>query len=201
MTSLLLATLLAQSMAGGPPKVVWPEFVVTRQMWGAKPPHDFWKPHTISRITIHHGGVKSNPKRSLEDKLRGLQAWSQRADKLSGGKEKPAWVDIPYHVYISIDGRVGEARPWNMAGDTNTEYDPTGHFLIVLEGDFEQERVTSGQWESLKKMTAWAAKTFSVSWEKVEGHDDHSAQTTCPGKDLKRQLPRLRSFVRSQSRG
>ncbi len=196
MTSIAAALLVSLAQADRQPQVIWPDFVITRPEWGAKPALSFGKSHSIHLITIHHGGVASNPKRSLEDKLRGLQSWSQRADKLAGGKEKPAWVDIPYHVYISIDGRVGEARPWNLAGDTNTEYNPTGHFLIVLEGNFEVERVPSAQWESLVKMTAWAANTFSVSWDKIEGHDDHSAQTTCPGKDLKRQLPRLRSLVR-----
>ena len=198
MTPFLAAAFMMFPLNQAQPQVIWPDFVVTRSEWGAKPALDFAKPHSISLITIHHGGVASNPKRSLEDKLRGLQSWSQRADKLSSGKEKPAWVDIPYHVYISVDGRVGEARPWNLAGDTNTEYNPTGHFLIVLEGNFEVERVPSAQWESLVKMTAWAAKTFSVSWDKIEGHDDHSSQTTCPGKDLKRQLPRLRSMVRRE---
>lgn len=181
------------------PQVVFPDYVLTKKQWGGKPALAGGREHTISRITIHHGGVATNKKRTLEDKLRGLQSWSQREDKLASGKTKPAWVDIPYHLYISFDGRVGEARPWNIAGDTNTEYNPTGHLLIMLEGNFEVEKVTPEQWESVKKLTVWASKTFGVSWDKVEGHDDHSAQTTCPGRDMKNLLPRLRSHVRRAS--
>lgn len=181
------------------PQVAFPDYVLRKSEWGGKPALAGGKEHSISRITIHHGGVATNKKRSLEDKLRGLQSWSQREDKLASGKTKPAWVDIPYHLYISFDGRIGEARPWNIAGDTNTEYNPTGHLLIMLEGNFEVEKVTPEQWESVKKLTLWASKTFKVSWDKVEGHDDHSAQTTCPGRDMKNLLPRLRSHVRRES--
>ncbi len=181
------------------PQVEFPDYVLRKSQWGGRTALPGGHEHSISRITIHHGGVASNPKRSLEDKLRGLQSWSQREDKLSGGRSKPAWVDIPYHLYISWDGRVGEARPWNIAGDTNTEYNPTGHFLIVLEGNFEVEQVTSEQWETVQKLTLWASRTFNVTWDKVEGHDDHSRQTSCPGRDLKNLLPRLRSYVRRMS--
>ncbi len=196
LSSLLFALAISESSQ---PQVVFPDYVLRKSEWGGKPALPGGKEHSISRITIHHGGVATNKKRSLEDKLRGLQSWSQREDKLASGKTKPAWVDIPYHLYISFDGRIGEARPLNIAGDTNTEYNPTGHLLIMLEGNFEVEKVTPEQWESVKKLTVWASKTFKVSWDKVEGHDDHSAQTTCPGRDMKNLLPRLRSHVRRES--
>lgn len=197
MISSLLFVLASSELSQ--PQVVFPDYVLRKSQWGGKPALPGGKEHSISRITIHHGGVATNKKRSLEDKLRGLQSWSQREDKLASGKTKPQWVDIPYHLYISTDGRIGEARPWNIAGDTNTEYNPTGHLLIMLEGNFEVEKVTKKQWDSVKKLTLWASKTFRVSWDKVEGHDDHSSQTTCPGRDLKNLLPRLRSYVRREA--
>jgi hypothetical protein len=167
--------------------------MVTREEWGAKPVLPSAKRHSISRITLHHGGVKSNPGRTLEDKLRGLQAWSQRADKLASGKDKPAWPDIPYHYYIDVSGRVGEARPVHFAGDTNTEYDPAGHLLIVLEGDFNQEEVGAAQYSALLQLGQWCAWSWGVPVEKIGAHDDYSSQTSCPGKNLKALLPAMKA--------
>jgi len=173
-----------------------PPPIVLRADWGAKPQLPGAKSHEITTVTIHHTGVKSQPARSLEDKLRGLQAFSQREDKLASGKSKPAWPDIPYHYYISIDGRVGEGRDWRYAGDTNTEYDPTGHLLIVVEGEFGSEQPTRAQLRSLEAMTIWACHRWSVPSWTIAGHQDHSQQTTCPGAALAAHLPVLRSLVR-----
>ena len=163
------------------PVIVW------RRQWHAKPVLKTAIRHTIQRITVHHGGVKSNPSRTLEDKLRGLQAWSQRDDKLAGGKDKPAWPDIPYHFYIAIDGRIGEGRPYWFKGDTNTEYDPTGHLLIMVEGDFEQEEPTEAELKSLEAMLRFGLKKFKLGKESIKTHMDY-AQTTCPGKALRAPL-------------
>lgn len=177
---------------GMPPKPL----IVTRAEWGAKPRQPGAKPHKIVYVTIHHTGVLSSPKRSLEDKLRGLQTFSQREDKLANGKTKPPWPDIPYHYYISIDGRIGEGREPEFAGDTNTEYDPTGHLLIVVEGEFEQEKPTKAELISLKKLTLWCCAKWNVSADRIASHKDYSKQTTCPGKTLYTFLDELRGFVR-----
>ncbi|MCG9896240.1 MAG: peptidoglycan recognition protein family protein, partial [Fimbriimonadaceae bacterium] len=117
-------------------------------------------------------------------------------DKLASGRVKPSWPDIPYHYYISIDGRIGEARPPEFAGDTNTEYDPTGHLLIVLEGNFNEEQVPDVQWASLVQVTRWAAAKWRVPAYKIGGHRDFSAQTDCPGANVIPRLPELRRLVR-----
>lgn len=192
--SALLATVLATSAQAFPDR---PQ-IVSRAQWGAKEVGPNGRPHTIRFITIHHGGVASNAKRSLEEKLRGLQAWSQREDKLDSGRTKPAWPDIPYHYYISIDGRIGEARPTNIAGDTNTEYDPTGHLLIVLEGNFEVETVPPDQLQALRSLTVWCAWKWGVLAHRIAGHKDY-AQTDCPGAHLYPELEGLRRLVRESA--
>lgn len=161
----------------------WSPGVVGRTTWGAKHVLPRAKHHIPVRITIHHGGVLSNPKRSLEDKLKGLQTFSQREDKLADGRTKPAWPDIPYHYYIAIDGRIGQGRPWWFAGDTNTEYNPAGHLLIMVEGDFVKEKPTKAQLRSLQALTDWASDWFHISSSTVTGHGDH-AKTDCPGTNL-----------------
>lgn len=170
--------------------------IVARAEWGAKPHLAGAIPHTITRLTIHHTGVLSNKNRSLEDKLRGLQLFSQREDKLANGKTKPVWIDVPYHYYISIDGRIGEGREWFFAGDTNTEYDPTGHLLIVVEGEFGQEQPTEAELKSLTDLTTYCCWRWRLDSTKIESHMDYSKQTDCPGKALYAFLPTLRAQVK-----
>ncbi|MBN8689240.1 MAG: N-acetylmuramoyl-L-alanine amidase [Armatimonadetes bacterium] len=184
LTSLLMLCLV-QDIPPKPP-------IVTRAEWRAKPMLPGAIPHVVHTITIHHTGVKSNRNRSLEDKLAGLQAFSQREDKLANGKTKPAWPDVPYHYYIAIDGRIGEGRDPNFQGDTNTEYNPKGHLLIVVEGEFNTEKPTQEQLGSLVVLTRWCCWRYHVSPDTIAGHGDHSKQTDCPGDNLKSFLPLLR---------
>lgn len=195
---MLCSAVLASVLATSQPALPERPPVVPRSQWGAKAVGPNAKAHRIKYITIHHGGVASNATRSLEDKLRGLQAWSQREDKLASGKTKPAWPDIPYHYYIAIDGRIGEARPVGIAGDTNTEYDPAGHLLIVLEGDFEKEKPTTRQLDSLRALTVWCAWRWNVPATRIAGHKDY-AQTSCPGTNLYPEIERLRRLARAAS--
>jgi hypothetical protein len=151
------------------------------------------------RLTIHHTGTPSAPKRSLESKLLGLQQFSQRADSLASGRKKPAWADVPYHFYVSIDGAVAEAREWEFVGDSNTPYDPTGHLLVVVEGNFEQENLSSAQRRTLDALIPALARHFRIDSPAVAGHRDY-ARTSCPGRDLYAELPRLRELVAGATR-
>lgn len=169
-----------------------PPAIIAREAWQAKPTQQPFKTHTIEKITIHHAGVPTRRDRSFADMLRGLQSWSQREDKLADGRTKRAWPDIPYHYYISWRGEIAEARPWNVVGDTNTEYNPTGHLLICLEGNFETEEPTRAQIRALTQLTYAMAKRFNVGSEGIEGHLDFSKQTTCPGKNLYNELEKIR---------
>jgi hypothetical protein len=173
---------------------VQPPVIVTRAEWGAKPPVAAMKEQQPQQITIHHTATPQKPERTLEQKLQGLQQFSQSEGKLASGKTKPPWPDVPYHYYIDVSGRVGEGREVKFVGDTNTEYDPTGHALVVLEGNFEVEQPTPAQMESLKKTLAWLAARYGVKPAQIQAHNDF-AQTLCPGKNLKALLPELRAAV------
>lgn len=168
--------------------------IVSRADWGANPPVAVMKTHTPHRITIHHTAVLQKPDRSLKDKMQALQKFSQNEGMLGNGKPKPAWPDVPYHFYIDGHGGVAEGRDVNAVGDTNTEYDPTGHVLVVLEGNFEEEPVTAAQWAALVKMVSWLAVRYQVAPADVQGHKDY-AQTLCPGKQLEALLPKLRATL------
>jgi hypothetical protein len=166
--------------------------ILSRAEWGALPPVAEMKRHTPTRITIHHTATLQKPERPLSDKLLALQKFSQNAGTLGNGKPKLAWPDVPYHYYIAADGKVAEGREVDYVGDTNTEYDPTGHALVVLEGNFENEQPTEAQLASLRKLIAWLAARFHVPAEKIGGHKDF-ASTLCPGKNLQALLPELRA--------
>jgi len=169
--------------------------MLARAKWGAKPPVTEMKQHTPTRITIHHTATPQKPERPLTDKMLALQKFSQNPGTLGNGKPKPAWPDVPYHYYIGANGEVAEGREVHFVGDTNTEYDPTGHALVVLEGNFESEQPTAAQLASLRKMISWLALRFRVPAEKIGGHKDF-ASTLCPGKNLQALLPELRQATR-----
>ena len=169
--------------------------IISRADWKANRPVGEGKKHKIEFITIHHTATKMRPDLPIETKLKNLQAFSQRDDKLSSGKFKPAWFDVPYHYYIAVDGKIAEGREIEYAGDTNTEYDPTGHALIVVEGSFGTDEPTDAQVESLKAMVRWLAKKYKVSGDKIKGHRDYS-ETGCPGINIEKLFPQLRTLTK-----
>jgi hypothetical protein len=89
-------------------------------------------PHGISHVTLHHSG-DAQPLRPGDDpvqRLRGLQSWGARDRN---------WWDVPYHFLMDLNGRIYEGRDYHYMGETNTSYDPGGHFLISIIG------ITSGR--------------------------------------------------------
>lgn len=167
---------------------------VSRAEWGARPPVLPMRGHVPVRITIHHTGTAQDTSRSVEAKLRGLQTFSQRDDSLASGRRKPAWPDVPYHYFVSVDGVVAEGREWRFVGDSNTPYDPTGHLLIVVEGNFERDTLSSAQRKTLNVLIPAQARRFRIPPAALGAHRDY-AETLCPGRSLYAELPRLRGLI------
>lgn len=196
---LLLATLLLGGCAGTRARLGVPADVpfLPRAAWQAKPPVLAMQPHVPRRITIHHTAVRQAPARSGPEKIRALQAFSQREDSLGDGRRKPAWADVPYHFYVAADGTVLEGRDARYAGDSNTPYDPAGHLLVVVEGNFEEEEMTPGQRATLDRLVPALARRWKIPASEIAGHRDF-AETLCPGEKLYQDLPRLRDLVAGQ---
>ncbi|MCB8933113.1 MAG: N-acetylmuramoyl-L-alanine amidase [Chthonomonadaceae bacterium] len=165
--------------------------MIEREAWGAAPPVLAMRPHRPSRITIHHTGTPQRPDLTTAQKIKNLQLFSQREDKLADGRTKPAWGDVPYHYYIGVDGQIAVGRDDRFAGDTNTEYDPAGHVLVVVEGNFENETVNEAQMRSLWNVVWWLAQRDHIPSAEIQSHKDF-AQTDCPGADLYARLDALR---------
>lgn len=171
-----------------------PPKIISRQEWGARDAVGKMQSNVPQHITIHHTASPRKDALTLERKMRDLQAFSQSESRLDSGKNKAAWPDIPYHYYVAANGQMAEGRDVKFVGDTNTDYDPSGHVLIVLEGNFENEQPSAEQIESLVALVTWISAKFDIPVSEVKGHNDY-ASTACPGTNLKNMLPALRQRV------
>lgn len=153
--------------------------MVSAAEWGSTPqPIPEERRHTPKNITIHHAGVEWKNTSTPIKSVKGLQEYGQ--------KEKN-WPDVPYHFIIGPDGTIFEGRSVDYAPDTNTDYDVHGHIGIEIMGNFEVQRVSEGQLDSLVKLTAWLAQKYNIGADHIGGHKDIAkGQTVCPGKDLYR---------------
>lgn len=150
--------------------------ILCRDAWRPRPPLDGLVKHTIDKITIHHTATKFTNNRRVAKALRNIQTWHQRHPR----KKLP---DIAYHYVIDRNGFVHEARDSAYRGDTHTRYDPTGHLLICLLGNFEKHKPSDAQRQALVELVSWASRHHDVPIEAISGHRDH-AKTLCPGKHL-----------------
>ena len=137
-------------------------------------------PHRITHVTLHHTG-DSRPLLPADDpiaRLRGLQSW---------GASDRNWWDVPYHYLLDLDGRIFEGRDYHYMGETNTAYDPGGHFLISVIGNYGRQEATRAQIEAIADLMAWAVKEFDVPLDRIGGHYNY-ATTDCPGQHLRKYL-------------
>jgi hypothetical protein len=152
--------------------------IVPVAAWGGTPA-DPAQAHrqTITHITLHHQGEPYKAGTDPQQYLRNLQNWSRNTKH---------WLDIPYHYIIDLDGRIFEGRKIEYAGDTNTEYDPTGHALIEVVGNFEEVEPNQQQLDAVVRLMAMLAKKYGVTLDHIASHRDFSKQTVCPGAKLYR---------------
>ena len=153
--------------------------IIPRSGWNANEPREF-KKHDLVRITIHHEGTKFEMKDDAAKHIRNVQVWGMGKDR--------NWVDIPYHFLLAPDGTIYEGRDVHTVGETNTEYDPTGHLLISLLGNYEEQEINQKQLDALVNLIAYSCKKYNLPYETIASHKDYSAQTSCPGKNLYKYL-------------
>ncbi len=154
--------------------------VITRAQWGWQPLQRSVPKHEISRVTIHHGGVEVGPEKDTIAYLKNLQNWS-RSEK--------QWIDMPYHYMIDLQGKIYEGRPLAYPGDTNTGYDPRGHALICVIGNYEVQSISPAQIDALARLAAWLIARYELGLDTLAGHRDYApGETVCPGENLYRLL-------------
>jgi hypothetical protein len=152
--------------------------IVPVAAWGGTPA-DPAQAHrqAITHITLHHQGEPFRTGTDPRQYLRNLQTWSRNTKH---------WLDIPYHYIIDLDGNIYEGRKIDYAGDTNTEYDPTGHALIEVVGNFEEVEPNRQQLDAVVRLMAMLAHKYDVPLDHIASHRDFSTQTVCPGANLYR---------------
>jgi hypothetical protein len=149
--------------------------ILCRAAWGAAAARPGGRSHTLNRMTVHHTEVFLGDNANAPARLRQHQHYHQ---------DTQGWIDIAYHFSVDRRGNIYELRSTDLVGDTATNYDPTGHFLVVCEGDFDREEVSEDQLSGTALVFAWAAQQFGIPTSTLEGHRDVSSNTTCPGASL-----------------
>lgn len=149
--------------------------VLCRDAWGARPPRPGGIAHTPNRLTIHHTAVTLGANSNAPSRLRQHQQYHQ---------DSHGWIDIAYHYSVDRHGNIYELRNPELVGDTATSYDPTGHFLVLCEGNFDEEQVTEEQLNGAALVCAWAAQRYNITTNTLAGHRDASSDTACPGASL-----------------
>jgi hypothetical protein len=152
--------------------------IVPVSSWGGTPADASQaRRHSITHITLHHQGEPYKAGTDPRQYLRKLQTWSRNTKH---------WLDIPYHYIIDLDGNIFEGRKIEYAGDTNTEYDPAGHALIEVVGNFEEVEPNQQQLDAVVRLMAMLAQKYGVGLDHIASHRDFSKQTVCPGANLYR---------------
>lgn len=166
------ATTTTTTSTTAPPAVLIA--ALCRESWAAAEPTGDFTAHIIERLTVHHTARLLRENRDAPAAVRGHQRFHQ----LDRG-----WADIAYHFIIDLEGNVYECRPVDAVGDTGTNYDPTGHFLVCCEGNFNEQDLPEAMRAALVDVLAWAAEQFDVGSDTIAGHRDWAA-TSCPGDNL-----------------
>lgn len=149
--------------------------LLCRAAWGAAPIRGEGIEQTPSRLTLHHSAVTFDDNRTIVARLQQHQRYHQ---------DSRGWIDIAYHVAVDREGNLFALRPFNLVGSTATDYDPAGHFLVLVEGNFDEQPVNEMQLRGAATAFAWAAQTWDIPTDTLKGHRDVPAQTTCPGSNL-----------------
>lgn len=165
----------AAASPAAPPNGPASTAMLCRDAWGANAARPGGTIHTPNRMTIHHTEVPLGANSNAPARLRQHQHYHQ---------DTQGWIDIAYHLSVDRRGNIYELRDPSLVGDTATRYDPTGHFLVVCEGDFDAEDVTEEQLNGAALAFAWAAQQFNIATDTLAGHRDVSPEARCPGAHL-----------------
>lgn len=157
--------------------------MLCRAAWGAAPPRPAAAGHEPVRLTLHHTAVILDDNRKAPARLRQHQRFHQDS----------GFSDIAYHVGVDRNGNLYELRDPAVPGETFTNYDPTGHFLLLAEGEFGAQVPSDAQLEGLAQVIAGVAHSRRIGVETLTGHRDHDPTTACPGDNLYARLGDLRA--------
>ena len=140
--------------------------------------------HMPVRLTLHHTAVSQTAATQGPARARQHQRYHQSL----------GWPDLAYHFLVDRSGLAYEGREVRFRGDTGTEYDPTGHFLVCMEGDFDIQEPTAEQLETTVALFAWASQRYDIDAATLAGHGAY-AVTSCPGAAVSAMIPEVAAAV------
>ncbi len=138
----------------------------------------------VDKITIHHEGwtpVTFTSAAAAYDRIENIRQIHTR-DR--------GWADIGYHYIIDRAGRIIEGRPIQYQGAHVSENNPHNLGILVL-GNFEQQKPSNAQVQSLGKFTKLMMQTHGVAARSVRTHQEINP-TQCPGRTLQAHIDQLR---------
>ncbi|HEX4810778.1 MAG TPA: peptidoglycan recognition family protein [Bryobacteraceae bacterium] len=159
--------------------------IARRSAWGKKKPNyaamdSDWD---YEIVTLHHSG-RSGEKDPITIE-----------EKHMVGR---GWDDVGYHYIIEPNGDIYEGRYLSLKG-SHVESANTGKIGILLTGDFESEYggilggvPTAAQLSKVEDFIK-ALKGFFSTLKKLGGHRDYKPSTVCPGGELYKLIPGLRT--------
>lgn len=158
--------------------------VISRELLGLPDPLPGGTPHTISGLMLHHTAAPVVEPSRAPDRFRSH----------TRGHRDAGFVDVAYHWGVDTGGSIYQLRDVGIAGETFTDYDPAGWFLVVCEGNFEEAAPTDAMLAAVADVFAAGAQQYGVAPSTLVGHRDRAA-TACPGDNLQRMLPELVGMV------
>ena len=169
--------------------------VITREEWGARAtqcsaPEDDWY-----RMAIHHTAGPQTAGGSVEEQLRGTQAY---------GMDSGGYCDIPYQMLVGFDGTLYEGRALELQSGATGGGNNPGNLAVCFIGCYHEpeaecvggvghqptdEMMARGQ---LLVQTLVRLFDISTADDNIRGHRDWPGNSTaCPGARLH---PRLGEF-------
>jgi N-acetylmuramoyl-L-alanine amidase len=140
------------------------------------------------RITLHHtAGDETDSLNATIREVRAIQKYHQDGPRRH-------WADIGYHFLIDGDGRVIEGRPVEALG-AHAENHNRGNIGVALMGNFNEDRPSAAQIESLKRLVSYLCARYRI--DPATGlcmHMDLKG-TACPGRHVAHMFPSLRSEI------
>jgi len=189
----------AQSLGFTMPGAVDPGYVKSK--WVKGPDQAVLKRYAqtkITHITFHHEGFANSDPAAFAKYAPGRlrQSTVQRARNIHNFHVDSGLGMIAYNFVVGVQGDIALGRPLSYAPATFTK-DPatgktadfTGHFAVVMLGDFGVEELSPQMRLGLVKVMSEGQRYFRVPTANIEPHKDHVSHngrfgTQCPGKHV-----------------
>ena len=162
---------------------------IPRSQWTTAQPrtNDINAMGTISKITIHHEGMEVFQSTNY-------RTTAQRIERdRSSHVNFRGWSDIAYHYIIDPAGRIWEARPIAYQG-AHVSRNNENNIGIMLLGNFNEQSPSNAQLAALRTNTRLLKRGHNVQRNNIKSHQEIRS-TSCPGRNLQRQMDGLRRYV------